>query len=228
MLARLCTQRFLTNSSIRLFSVAAPVQVDKESLMKLRKRTGYSYVNCRKALVQFGPDKLDEAEKWLREVAVKEGWAKAAKLSNRATTQGLVGVASAGNVAAVVELSCETDFVARGANFKELLEQLTKSVLKHAKNNISHQGSGKIAVAEYDLETLKNEEGKTLREVVTMSVGKLGENINPKSLKAYFAPQGASLYGNSHPKDGTPEVNMGRFVSLIALKRNERPGIFPL
>lgn len=47
--------------------------------MKLRKRTGYSYVNCRKALVQFGQDNMEEAEKWLKELAKKEGWTKAAK-----------------------------------------------------------------------------------------------------------------------------------------------------
>lgn len=47
--------------------------------MILRRRTGYSYVNCRKALVQFGPDHLKEAEAWLKQNAEKEGWAKAAK-----------------------------------------------------------------------------------------------------------------------------------------------------
>ncbi|MFH4983944.1 hypothetical protein AB6A40_010653 [Gnathostoma spinigerum] len=53
--------------------------VSKEALMKLRKLTGYSYVNCRKALVKFGPERISEAEKWLKELAMKEGWAKAAK-----------------------------------------------------------------------------------------------------------------------------------------------------
>ena len=50
-----------------------------QALSKLRKRTGYSFVNCKKALLQFGPDNLAEAEKWLRDNAAKEGWAKAAK-----------------------------------------------------------------------------------------------------------------------------------------------------
>ncbi|VDM65282.1 unnamed protein product [Strongylus vulgaris] len=106
-------------------ATAAPnVTVDKEALMKLRKRTGYSYVNCRKALVQFGSENLAEAEKWLRERAKSEGWAKAAKLSSRATTQGLIAVKSAGSVAVIVEMSCETDFVARGDNFKSLVRLL--------------------------------------------------------------------------------------------------------
>ncbi|KAK6038815.1 UBA/TS-N domain protein [Cooperia oncophora] len=66
----------------RSLASAAPASsdpVNKEALMKLRKRTGYSYVNCRKALVKFGADNIAEAEKWLRERAQSEGWAKAAK-----------------------------------------------------------------------------------------------------------------------------------------------------
>lgn len=47
--------------------------------MKLRQKTGYSYVNCRKALVMFGEDNQAEAIKWLKELAAKEGWAKATK-----------------------------------------------------------------------------------------------------------------------------------------------------
>ncbi|PAV70767.1 hypothetical protein WR25_05400 isoform B [Diploscapter pachys] len=106
------------------FSTAAPAEtqkIDKEALSKLRKRTGYSFVNCKKALLQCGPDNLAEAEKWLRDNAAKEGWAKAAKLSSRETTQGLVGLQAEGNVATLVELSCETDFVARGESFKNLV-----------------------------------------------------------------------------------------------------------
>lgn len=47
--------------------------------MKLRKKTGYSYLNCRKALLQFGDNNLADAEKYLRDLAEKEGWEKAAK-----------------------------------------------------------------------------------------------------------------------------------------------------
>ncbi|KHJ74879.1 translation elongation factor Ts domain protein [Oesophagostomum dentatum] len=112
--------------------------------MKLRKRTGYSYVNCRKALVQFGSENLEEAEKWLRERAKSEGWAKAAKLSSRATTQGLVAVKSYGSIGVIVEISCETDFVARGDSFKELLEMVTVSALAHAQINAVKNSSDKI------------------------------------------------------------------------------------
>lgn len=48
-------------------------------MIKLRKKTGYSFVNCRKALVKFGEENLLDAEKYLDELAIKEGWTKAAK-----------------------------------------------------------------------------------------------------------------------------------------------------
>ncbi|KJH49123.1 UBA/TS-N domain protein [Dictyocaulus viviparus] len=74
-------QRMLSVAfTVRTFSSIAPepsVKIDKEALMKLRKRTGYSYMNCRKAVIQFGPTNLEEAEKWLHERARSEGWSKA-------------------------------------------------------------------------------------------------------------------------------------------------------
>lgn len=50
-----------------------------QALKELRKKTGYSYVNCRKALNEFGLDNLDEAIRWLKRKAMEEGWEKAAK-----------------------------------------------------------------------------------------------------------------------------------------------------
>ncbi|EYB83232.1 hypothetical protein Y032_0340g2998 [Ancylostoma ceylanicum] len=216
--------------NVRTLASAAPaasVSVDKEALMKLRKRTGYSYVNCRKALVQFGSDNLAEAEKWLRERAQSEGWAKAAKLSSRATTQGLVAVHSIDSVAVIVELSCETDFVARGDSFKALLETITTSAMNYARNNAPQQGSEKIVTVNVDLNTLVSSDGKPLNEVLAMTVGKLGENITVRSIKALYAPAGSFLYSAAHPREGLPSVSMGKFVSVIALRRANVEGLFP-
>uniref|UniRef100_A0A914PJW1 Elongation factor Ts, mitochondrial n=1 Tax=Panagrolaimus davidi TaxID=227884 RepID=A0A914PJW1_9BILA len=83
----------------------------------------FGYTNIRKAVDKFGPERIDEAEKWLKELAVKEGWAKAAKLGTRIASQGLLGVETSKNAAAVVELNCETDFVARSDVFKHLVKK---------------------------------------------------------------------------------------------------------
>uniref|UniRef100_D3Z4M7 Ts translation elongation factor, mitochondrial n=1 Tax=Mus musculus TaxID=10090 RepID=D3Z4M7_MOUSE len=75
----------------------------KELLMKLRRKTGYSFVNCKKALETCGGD-LKQAEDWLHKQAQKEGWSKAAKLHGRKTKEGLIGLLQEGNTAVLVEV----------------------------------------------------------------------------------------------------------------------------
>ncbi|KAM8802852.1 elongation factor Ts, mitochondrial isoform 4-T4 [Rhynchonycteris naso] len=74
----------------------------KELLMNLRRKTGYSFVNCKKALETCVGD-LKQAESWLHEQAQKEGWSKAAKLHGRKTKEGLVGLLQDGNTTVLVE-----------------------------------------------------------------------------------------------------------------------------
>ncbi|CAI5452102.1 unnamed protein product [Caenorhabditis angaria] len=215
--------RLFSTTSKRLAEVE--VKVSKEALVALRKRTGYSYVNCRKALVKFGENDMDNAEKWLKEAAAKEGWAKAAKLGSRATANGLVSLSTNNSIAAIVELSCETDFVARADHFKNLLSKLNHTVLSQAEKDFSSTSTGSsFQELSYELENLNDaESGKNLREVMSLSIGKLGENMVVKRLKALKAPEGTLLFGSSHPKDENEQVLLGRFVSLIALKQ-EKPG----
>uniref|UniRef100_A0A2K6SP66 Ts translation elongation factor, mitochondrial n=1 Tax=Saimiri boliviensis boliviensis TaxID=39432 RepID=A0A2K6SP66_SAIBB len=74
----------------------------KELLMKLRRKTGYSFVNCKKALETCG-ENLEQAEIWLHKQAQKEGWSKAAKLQGRKTKEGLIGLLQEGNTTVLVE-----------------------------------------------------------------------------------------------------------------------------
>lgn len=67
-----------------------------------------------------------QAEKWLTEQAQSLGWSKATKLAERATAQGLVGVLIRGNIGAMVEVNCETDFVARNENFKNFVDHVSR------------------------------------------------------------------------------------------------------
>lgn len=191
--------------------------------MALRKRTGYSYVNCRKALVKFGENDMENAVKWLKEAAAKEGWAKAAKLGTRVTSNGLVSFVTDSSSAAVVELSCETDFVARSGAFKDLLANISNSALSKAKSQDCSSGD-KLQEYTYELGDLSDNSGKNMREVLSLAIGKLGENMAVKRVKAYKAPEGTTLFGSSHPKDGTDQLPMGRFISLVALKQ-PTPGI---
>ncbi|CAD5231583.1 unnamed protein product [Bursaphelenchus xylophilus] len=217
----------LVTSHLRFLSAAQPEQaqkVSKEALVKLRQKTGYSYVNCRKALLKYGEDNEVEAIQWLKELAAKEGWAKATKLSKRVASQGFVGFKSKQNVAAIVELNCETDFVARSDEFKKLVCEITESVLK-AGEEIAEEKSPKedkeIVVIPVDENLLRTEGNKTVKEAIAMLIGKLGENITLKKAEILVAKKGLDIYGHVHPNVDSSGVKIGQFVSVLTLGRDQ-------
>jgi len=91
----------------------------------LRERTGAGMMECKKALVETKGD-IGEAEVWLR----KHGIASAAKKASRATRQGLIGsyIHHGGQLGVLVEVNCESDFVARTDDFKELVHDLAMHI----------------------------------------------------------------------------------------------------
>ena len=91
----------------------------------LRERTGAGMMECKKALVETKGD-IGEAEVWLR----KHGIASAAKKASRATKQGLMGsyIHHGGQLGVLVEVNCESDFVARTDDFKELVHDIAMHI----------------------------------------------------------------------------------------------------
>ena len=91
----------------------------------LRERTGAGMMECKKALQATNGD-IGEAEVWLR----KHGIAAAAKKATRATRQGLIGsyIHAGGQLGVLVEVNCESDFVARTEDFKELVHDLAMHI----------------------------------------------------------------------------------------------------
>ncbi|VDK72404.1 unnamed protein product [Litomosoides sigmodontis] len=200
-------------------TVAVPApSTTKEALKELRKKTGYSYVNCRKALNEFGPDNLDDAIKWLKKRAIEEGWEKAAKLSGRPTKQGVVSVITNFNKAAIVELNCETDFVSRSEDFKRLVEDVVKAVLHAAdRDGTSADGFELLSLNIDSLKTAEND--KPVKDLITEAIGKLGENITLSRAQLILTPPDIQLFGYAHPKEGTETLCMGRYVAVVGLKR---------
>ncbi|XP_073432859.1 elongation factor Ts, mitochondrial [Dendrobates tinctorius] len=163
-------QTGLFHSSCRLLAG------DKELLVKLRKKTGYSFINCKKALEKFNND-AKQAETWLHQQAQKEGWNKATKLQGRKTAEGLVGLLQEGKTAVMVEVNCETDFVARNVKFQQLVQQAALCTLRHCRSEEQHQASyskGFLPGAEI-LQMKTNE--SFLKDVLAITIGKLGENM---------------------------------------------------
>jgi elongation factor Ts len=92
---------------------------------QLRERTGAGMMECKKALVATNGD-IEEAVVWLR----KKGIASAEKKEGRSTQQGLIGtyVHPGGQLGVLVEVNCESDFVARTDDFQELVKDLAMQI----------------------------------------------------------------------------------------------------
>jgi elongation factor Ts len=137
--------------------------VTPQQVQKLREMTGAGILDCKKALEQTGGDN-DKAIQFLRE----KGKASAASKAGRAAGQGVVCVWTSADSkkAGLVEINCETDFVARTAEFQQLAKTLSQQV-----------GEGAIANAE----TLKSQKlagtSETVESVLKEKIGKLGENM---------------------------------------------------
>src|SRR2546423_1357014 len=100
----------------------ATVDIDPELVKKLREKTNAGMMDCKRALQEAGGD-LQKAEAILR----TKGIASAGKKASRATKQGIVAsyIHLQGKVGVLVEVNCETDFVARNENFREFVKDIT-------------------------------------------------------------------------------------------------------
>jgi elongation factor Ts len=163
----------------------------------LRKITGAGMMDCKKALLENDGD-FERAKDWLRE----KGIAGAAKREGRAADQGAVEVLVAGDVGAVVELNCETDFVAKGAVFGEALSALTKLVVDEGDTEL---GSKTI-------------NGETVDDFVKGLSGSLGEKIELGRVSRFATTDGL-LDGYKHIQNERGTV--GVIVELGGVDRND-------
>ena len=97
-----------------------------QDVMELRKKTGAGVGDCKKALTETDGD-MDKAIDFLRE----KGIATAAKKASRIAAEGIVAAKISGNVGVLVEVNCETDFVAKGDQYKEFVEGVCEYVVNN-------------------------------------------------------------------------------------------------
>ncbi|MCQ2753231.1 MAG: translation elongation factor Ts [Bacilli bacterium] len=112
-----------------------------ELIKKLRERTNAGLNDCKKALEANNCD-LDKACDWLRE----QGITKSAKKANRIAAEGLADVNANNNEAVVLEVNCETDFVAKGEKFKKLVSDTRDYLLKNKPANVEEATQGLTSV----------------------------------------------------------------------------------
>lgn len=136
------------------------VEITAQAVKALRDRTGVGMMECKRALGESDGD-LDRAVEVLRE----RGLAKAVKRSGRATSEGTVAVSLGDRVAGIVELGCETDFVAKTPDFQALAGALAERLVDDA------------GIDGRDVLLDATVEGEKVSEKITAAVGKMGENI---------------------------------------------------
>lgn len=192
---------------------------EKSLLASLRKKTGYTFSNCKKALELHNND-LVQAEKWLKEQAQAMGWSKATKLEGRQTSQGLVAVVVDKNNGAMVELNCETDFVAKNKNFQEMVEAAAKACLQFVAKQPQQQCPiTKIGLDQEQLKTLPASDGKPLADHVALMIGTVGENASLRRAVCFKGDTGILLTGYAHPSStDKTEILLGKFGALLAYK----------
>ncbi|MEF3697318.1 translation elongation factor Ts [Desulfolutivibrio sp.] len=100
-------------------------EISAQAVKTLRDKTGAGMMDCKKALQECGGVE-DKAISWLRE----KGLSKAQKRAGRATTEGVVGsyIHSTGKIGVMVEIKCETDFVARSDRFQEFAKNVAMQI----------------------------------------------------------------------------------------------------
>ena len=156
--------------------------VTAEAVKILRERTGAGMMECKKALVEANGD-LDAAAEAMR----KSGLAKADKKASRVAAEGVIVLerSADGKRAAIVEVNCETDFVAREKDFQNFAAAVAKVVLEQKPASVDALGSQAIAG------------GQSVEETRRALIAKIGENITVRRFQVVDAPAvvGAYLHG---------------------------------
>jgi elongation factor Ts len=168
--------------------------VTAEAVKTLRERTGAGMMECKKALVETKGD-LDAAAELMR----KAGLAKADKKAERIAAEGVIVIerSADGKRAAIVEVNCETDFVAREKDFQAFAASVAKAALAHRPADVDALQNLKV-------------DGVTLDEARRALVAKIGEKVSVRRYTVVEGPAavGAYLHGT-------------RIGALVAMKTGD-------
>lgn len=171
--------------------------ITAEMVKTLRERTGAGMMDCKKALAETSGD-MEAAVDWLR----AKGISKAEKKSGRTAAEGLIGIASGGHKAVVVEINSETDFVARNEAFQDLVRGVA---------NVALGTDGKVesvAAATYPAT------GKSVDDTIKDAIATIGENMTLRRSVLLEVPEGTvATYIHNAAGDG-----IGKLGVLVALK----------
>jgi elongation factor Ts len=153
------------------------VAATTEQIRRLREETGAGIMDCKRALEETGGD-AERARSVLRDWGV----ASVAKKASREARQGLVEsyIHAGGRVGALVEVNCETDFVARTDQFRTLAREIAMQVAAMNPQRIgTEESDGQQASDEPSLldQSWIRDSSRTIRDLVNDAIAQLGENV---------------------------------------------------
>lgn len=164
--------------------------ISATQVKELRERSGAGIMDCKRALEEVDGN-LDKAADFLRQ----QGLAKAEKKSGREASQGLIEpyIHGGGRIGAIIELNCETDFVARTPEFRELAHDLAMQVAATSPRVVSEEELDTATMGELEREYGDRQSAleavslldqpfikdarRSIRDLVKESIAKMGENI---------------------------------------------------
>ncbi|WP_055070974.1 translation elongation factor Ts [Clostridium massiliamazoniense] len=148
--------------------------ISAKMVKELREKTGAGMMDCKKALTETNGD-MEKAVEFLRE----KGLAAAAKKSGRIAAEGIVKtyVSEDKKKGAIIELNCETDFVAINEEFVGLADNIAKLVAEKELNSVEEVLAADLA-------------GKTVQETLTELIAKIGENMNLRRVERFSVESG--------------------------------------
>ena len=161
--------------------------ISASTVMELRQRTGLGMMECKKALVETGGD-VAKAEELLR---IKSG-AKASKAADRVASEGVVGlfVAPDGKAGALVEVNCETDFVARNDDLRSFANEIARIVARDNPGDLAALANAKL------------DAGESVEARRVALVQKLGENLSVRRFARRAATGKLASYVHGNLKIG--------------------------
>lgn len=172
-------------------------QISAKAVKELRDKTGVGMMDCKKALDEAGGD-MQKAVEYLR----KKGAALAAKRAERDAKEGVITVKinDTADTGLILELNCETDFVARGDDFTGFAEAIAQTALEGGIDSAENMMSVSLGDAY---------EGESVEDAIKTMTGKLGEKIELKRL-GYIKTEGGLVAGYVHPGS-----KLGSMVEII-------------
>ena len=150
-------------------------EISAQVVQQLRQKTGAGMMDCKKALKETDGD-MDKAADWLRQ----KGIASAGNKGDRLAAEGLVDsyILPTGRVGVLVEVNCQTDFVARNEAFKTLVQ------------NIARQAADSENVASLMAQPYIQDQNITVEELVKQNIAQLGENIQVRRFFRFMLDEG--------------------------------------